>query len=342
MSRNDDQSNETTAVPRDTDSTPTEDGAGTTPPWLEQLAETERRIAALEAQLAAARPPKTPAPTEEPAAPLTLVASPEPEDRATEASRAEATKEAEQIVAEAREQATAILSEARREAFRLVTEARQDAENTAAEAQTNAGAILKNAEDVLSTARRDAISLIDEVKEESEQLIAERNQALEQMRADYDAENADLVARISELRGIASDLESRLSAVIHPREAQAVAEPEPAATDEPTPPPPPKPNTKPPSPAASDPTEDDTASIEISLGAPTANPETEEIAPQASPRGSFYSRRSAKLPRIGSDAGRNAIAAINAMRAHAKDADAEDTEEEPSPEDKEGLAARTA
>lgn len=342
MSRNDDQSDETTAVARDTDSTPTEDGAGTTPPWLEQLAETERRIAALEAQLAAARPPKTPAPTEEPSVPLTLVASPEPEEGAAEASRAEATKEAEQIVAEAREQATAILSEARREAFRLVTEARQDAENTAAEAQSNAGAILKNAESVLSTARRDAISLIDEVKEESEQLIAERNQALAQMRADYETENADLLARISELRAIASDLESRLSAVIHPREAQAVAEPEPAAADEPAPPPPPKPNTKPASPAASDPTEDDTASIEISLGAPTANPETEEIAPQASPRGSFYSRRSAKLPRIGPDAGRNAIAAINAMRAHAKDADAEDTEEEPSPEDKEGLAARTA
>jgi len=346
MSRNDDQSPDTTAVERGTDSSPTEDGAATTPPWLEQLAETERRIAALEEQLAAARPTKTTPSAEESPVPLTLVASPEPEDSAAEAPRAEATKEADQIIADAREQATVILGEARREAFRFVTEARQDAENTAAEAQANAGRILAGAEEVLATARRDAISLIDEVKAESEQLVAERNKAFEQMRADYETENADLLARVSELRSIATDLESRLEAVSHPREehspADPVAEPVAESVVEPSPPLPPEPDSESPSPAASDPTEDDAASIEINLEAPTANPETEEIAPQASPRGSFYSRRSAKLPRIGPDAGRNAIAAITAMRAHAKEAGSHDYEEESSPQDKEGVTARTA
>jgi len=49
------------------------------------------------------------------------------------------------------------------------------------------------------------------------------------------------------------------------------------------------------------------------------------------PRGSFYSRRSAKLPRIGTEAGRGALAAVNAMRnhsAHLHDESADDESEE--------------
>ncbi len=338
MSRNDEKSDDVIAAERGAASTPTEDGAAPTPPWLEQLAETERRIAALEEQLTSARPTKTPAAPEDAPVPLTLVAAPEPEEDAADASREEATKEAERIVADAREEATTILGEARREAFRLVTEAREDSEHTAAEAQANAARILQNAQEILGQARRDSIALIDEIKEESDQLIAERSKALEQMRAEYETENADLLTRISELRAIATDLEDRLSAVIHPREQRAAA----PAAPQPSPSQPPAPEPESRSAAASDPIEDKEGSIEIDLEAPTANPETEEIAPQASPRGSFYSRRSAKLPRIGPDAGRNAIAAINAMRAHAKEAGSKDDGEESSPQDKEGLAAQTA
>lgn len=46
------------------------------------------------------------------------------------------------------------------------------------------------------------------------------------------------------------------------------------------------------------------------------------------PRGSFYSRRSAKLPRIGVEAGRGALAAVSAMRSHGAHLDDDDADED--------------
>lgn len=332
MSRDDDQPGDVTVIVSAADAA---EDAAVEPAWLEQLAETERRIAALEKKIAGSRPAAaaakpTKAPKAETASPI-VAATPEIDKGVTRATPGEqAAAEASEILVTAHQEAAAVLSEARREAFRLVTEARDDAENTAAEAQTNAARITKNAEETRGATRRDSIALIDEVKDESERLIAERNTVLETMRAEYETENADLLERITELRSIAADLENRLSAALQHH-----------ATQDQSPSPSPAPQPEPRPPTASGPAEDVAGSAQADPDTPNVPVQHNGVAPTAASRGSYYSRRSARLPRLGSDAGRNAIAAINAMRAHARDAENKDNGDGPAA-DKEGLTAQTA
>jgi cell division septum initiation protein DivIVA len=55
--------------------------------------------------------------------------------------------------------------------------------------------------------------------------------------------------------------------------------------------------------------------------------ETTDTSWAGKPRGSFYSRRSAKLPRIGEEAGKGALAAVSAMRERMTDAGDEEDED---------------
>jgi cell division septum initiation protein DivIVA len=195
-----------------------------------------------------------------------------------------AKRASDEMLANARSEADEIVSSARREAFGIMTEARNDAETSIGEGKA-----------IVAAARDEALNVVTEVEAETERMIAARNAALQKMRDDYEAESSQLIDRINTLRSIAADLEARSYA------------PPPS----PPPPPPPVPSQDPPSPNA----EGRTAAVSEPENAP--NRGNDGDAPSADRiRESFSGRRSAKLPRIGEEAGRSALAAATAMRAH--------------------------
>ena len=113
---------------------------------------------------------------------------------------------------------------------------------------------------------------------------------------ELEAEHAELTERVSRLRILADHLEERFAALAN--SAQPVAAP--AA---PAPQPPPK--------------DESTAPIldyAPSVPHPVAEPEPEAEPPTE--RGSFYSRRSAKLPSIGDAGGKSALDMMRAIRAN--------------------------
>lgn len=212
-----------------------------------------------------------------------------------------AKRTGDEMLAKAQTEAGEIISKARREAFSIMTEARKDAESSMDEGKA-----------IVTSARDEALQVISEVEAETERLITERNAALEKMRDDYEAESSMLIDRINTLRSITADLESRSA-------------PAPATAPAPTPQDPP-----------STPTSEGRTAV-----APPGNDAHHDDggdAPNAARiRESFSGRRSAKLPRIGEEAGRSALAAATAMRAHLT----HEPDDSDSPGD-DDLAVRTA
>jgi len=154
-------------------------------------------------------------------------------------------------------------------------------------------------------------------------MVAEREGELERMRTQFENDHAEAIARVRHLQSLATDLEQRLQTVAAGAagELQAITSEISASETE--------------SPQATTPTPQDTPSSEVppldsipeepSPAESTPEPEAtdERAAPQLqesdteaeSNRGSFYSRRSARLPRIGAEAASSALAAVSAMRA---------------------------
>ena len=197
-----------------------------------------------------------------------------------------AKRVSDEMISNARTEADEIVDKARREAFSVMAEARADAETSIAEGKA-----------IVAAARNEALNVVAEIEAETERMIAARTVALEKMRDEYEAESSLLIDRINTLRSIASDRETRSQAT-------------PQATS-PAPPPAPSPPQDPPSPTA----EGRTAAV----SQPESGPNREEDGDAlnaARIRESFSGRRSAKLPRIGEEAGRSALAAATAMRAH--------------------------
>ena len=169
-----------------------------------------------------------------------------------------------------------LLNEARREALALMAETRREADRTIAEGI-----------DLLNSARREALNVVVDAEEETQRLVAEGAEALAKLRNEYESESAMLIDRINTLRAISNDLADNVA----------------TATTQPTPQDPPPPN------------EERTADAPLAGDVPDR--EDDDDAPVADRiRGSFSGRRSVKLPRLGEEAGRNAIAAATAMRAH--------------------------
>ena len=254
----------------------------------------------------------------------------------------------------AKAQADKIISDAQYEAFRLVTEANKDAEQIIADAN-NQAAGAQEAKDELNRARHDAeriraeasaeadsrlaaaqaeaLAMLTEIKDESERLVAEREAEFAAMRRDVEHEYRDTIDKVTKLQAIAADLEQRLQlaargalAELGDVTSQLTQE---LATAPQAVAPPLRQSARPPAPEAeaTAPTPAVVPMQATTTSQPVDPPAAESSRPAepasqpaaAGPsRGSFYSRRSAKLPRIGSEAANGALAAVSAMRARSR------------------------
>ncbi|MEZ5175987.1 MAG: hypothetical protein R2823_07260 [Acidimicrobiia bacterium] len=189
-------------------------------------------------------------------------------------------------VAEATAKAKQIIAKARYDAFRMVTDARDEAE-----------AILVDARSSLADGGEPATDISD---------LEARHAALVAANEALSAEHDRLLDQVARTRSLVEQLENRLARIAsvtdsppppergdssHSTNATAVSQTEPA-------PPPRKGLTMDYSPSVPSPRAPETPSKE-----------------EATEVGSFYSRRSAKLPRIGTEGERSALSAMRTIRA---------------------------
>lgn len=240
-----------------------------------------------------------------------------------------AQRELDQSAVQARREADRILGEARREAFRLVTEANAEAAGNIAEARSRAeldaapgdvreaaeaeaAPIRSEAEHHLTAARTEALAVIAQVKEDTERLVVERTQELARVGAELDKEKEQARRYVARLVEASHQLRSGLRAAGSDEWADLASLPT-SITQE----------------LAS---EAPAAPAEISpLPTPKLDEETSARGTNASPsrrQRFFNSQRSARLPRIGTDAASGALAAVSAMRARARAASEYDVEGE--------------
>lgn len=318
---------------------------------VERLEQATKQAGALESQLDEAK-------KREEAIHLTFVAATKTKDELIETAR----RELDEARASAKEEAERILSDAQYEAFRLVTEAREEAETTLAEARNEAHV-------AMSSARQEADSLVSHAQEEGQHLEKQHRSMLETARAEAAAEYEELIERIGQLREATADLEKRLSSyargaldeitdlhretTTHHEEVLAAG----TALDA-------SPAIEPTSNDYAVPAEVIQSKEEESEGTTLNGPitEHEEADPVLEPeevaevpaateaeesagefggplRGSFYSRRSARLPRIGADAASGALDLVSAMRGHIRESD---ESEEGETEKSDDFAQQTA
>jgi cell division septum initiation protein DivIVA len=182
--------------------------------------------------------------------------------------------------------ASELLAKARYEAFRLVTEARQEAEEILDEARAEAASIRKDAEvqaeSIVDAAHVRSKEIIDSSEPDADTHAAEAVANLEH-------EHEALTQRVSSLRTLADQLEERFAALAATANAThpTIEEPPRPVLDY---------SPSVPHRVVADPVDD---------GGPS-EPEPE--------RGSFYSRRSAKLPRIGDAGGKDALDMMRSLR----------------------------
>ena len=200
-----------------------------------------------------------------------------------------------------------LIEKARAEAEEIVGDARRVAFALMTESRHDADRTIAEGKVLVDVARKEALSVVNDAEEETARLIAERKEALAKLRADYEAESSMLIDRINTLRSLADDIAAKTDTAVPATPSDL-----------------PSPN------------EGRTADASKTEDVPDHEEEGE--APIADRiRGSFSGRRSAKLPRIGEEAGRSALAAATAMRAHLSH-----EPEEPVPAGEDDLAVRTA
>lgn len=217
---------------------------------------------------------------------LTLVAATQTKDQMLEA--------ADRAVAEARalakETGDRIVSEAQYEAFRIVTEAREEAEQA------------------LADARRE----VELVRSEGATFAAANTVEVRQRKAELETEESELRSRLERMGAVTAELEQRLRLLVHGAldelgsvdrairaESNALADIAGAVAPERT----------------------SAGAPHLERDRPDADAAREETSPSQhaeddevpAVRGSYYSRRSARLPRIG-DGANDALAAMSAMR----------------------------
>ena len=185
--------------------------------------------------------------------------------------------------ASADDTAKKVLAKARYDAFRLVTDAREEAESILDEARAEAAALVHEAE-----ARAEAI--IEEARAEVHAAEPpEDPPSTTSAVSDLEAEHNELTERVGSLRALADQLEERFAALA--ATADAADEPPAKATDT-------------------------TLDYSPSVPAPErrAIDEDEDEPLAGTERGSFYSRRSAKLPSIGEAGGKSALDMMRSIR----------------------------
>lgn len=196
-------------------------------------------------------------------------------------------------------EAKEVLAKARYEAFRLMTDARAEAEEILEQARAEAETIRTDAE-------MQAESIIDAAHLRADQVrttepAAETVESVAQL----EQEHEELTQRVSSLRTLADQLEERFAALAaHATAPRPELEepPRPVLDYSPSVAPPPK----------VEPDEADGGTDTSAADGSEASADDEVTAE----RGSFYSRRSAKLPRIGEAGGQSALDMMRTMRAN--------------------------
>ncbi len=186
-------------------------------------------------------------------------------------------------VPSADDEAKSILAKARYEAFRLMTDAREEAEEILAQARTEADGIRTEAE-------MQAESIVDAAHMRADEIrsapVPDDLHSAESV-ATLESEHRELTDRVGSLRLLADQLEERFAAL-----AATANAPHPVIEQAPRP------------------------ILDYSPSVPRTTPAA-PVEPEAAPseeRGSFYSRRSAKLPRIGDAGGKNALDMMRTIR----------------------------
>ncbi|GMR03044.1 MAG: hypothetical protein BMS9Abin20_1403 [Acidimicrobiia bacterium] len=215
------------------------------------------------------------------------------------ASKAKASSDAaagSEVLEQANEEAKQLLAKSRYDAFRLVIEAREEAETILDEARAEAAGTLKaatiTAESKIDVAELNAAEIIDKAQERAATVI-ESAQERPSTDATPDttptalkAEHQELSDQVDSLRALASQLEERFAALAESTPPGFTSsELEDSSTG----------NGKP------------TLDYSPSVPRNDTSHEPDPVPPKDVDRGSFYSRRSAKLPRIGEAGGKSAF-----------------------------------
>lgn len=251
-----------------------------------------------------------------------------------------ATRTKDELVESAQESANKILSEAKYEAYKVLTDAKTEADQITDEARQGAEQAVERAraeaETSVADARREAFTIVSSIKDETERLITEQRMAADQIAQEAEEENRELLDRVVKLRAVARDIEARLHAVAVGAIDDILAT---------------------------------TSLIESQINAngdlaalvaqrrmvalpgrdreadetPTET-ETEEPREDEVPVGrrqSFYSRRSAGLPRIGQGQGSAILAKMAELRAETGEAVAGDDADQEDPAELSAVVAAT-
>jgi DivIVA domain-containing protein len=282
------------------------------------LNEAAARIAALESELEEAK-------RQEEAVHLTILAATKAKDDMLEAARYQAGE----LVANGGKEGDRIVTEARMQAFQLVTGARKEAETIVGEARVEAAAIdrVDEASEIPVDGSAEREAALQQRIDEMQRVIAAMELELSSRPAaaetiptsaeptatvDTNAEIADRAEEVSPSDAVAEETPPAPDAEDHGEDIEIVV------TD--TPP------VEAPSNVVRDDTEikvDDVA-VTVETGPvaakPAASPGSDpSISDERTPekvRRSFYSRRSARLPRIGAEGGRDAMATMAGLRTN--------------------------
>ena len=295
------------------------------------LDEAAARIAALEVELEESR-------KQEEAVHLTILAATKTKEDMLEAARHQAAE----FAANGRKEGDRIVTDARMQAFQLVTGAREEAGTIVREARAEAAAVSRVDEDtpIPDQGPSERELALQQRIEEMQQVVAAMELELSRRPVPGGSSSSDSVGSaapgVNEKESIAATGADQAPPETERAEDLAPPEPTPehieiVVTDE-----------APAEPVVDTPNEDteiavdDVAvSVDSAEGLPeaTSSPHedgsiTDERKPEAVRR-SFYSRRSAKLPRIGAEGGRDAMAAVAGLRANVT---ASETEDDADPE----------
>lgn len=225
-----------------------------------------------------------------------------------------ATRTKDEILDAAKEEADKLIADARYEAFKTLTDANEEAGKALDEAREEAERIVattgEEADRTVSDARREAIQIITDIKEEGEALAEQSRTAASAVAETARRENWEVVQRLHELHAIAADTQTALEQTA--RNALDELAPLTSALAE----------------LLTDVQEQPPADEMPPGEAGTTVPADAEDAAVDPAKKSYYSRRSAKLPRIGDDASDDVRSSISSLRpAHPDDSDGEAEEQ---------------
>ncbi|MGI9641766.1 MAG: hypothetical protein ACR2N9_03175, partial [Acidimicrobiia bacterium] len=216
------------------------------------------------------------------------------------------------------EQARELLAKARFDAFRMVTDGRKEAESILEEAKEEAARILSAAQETATSVVESAETEAEDLQSSAEDASADAT-ATETAVAELEEEHQQLTERVGSLRVLADQLEERFAALathantskLHD-ESHDDTDAAPIDSSEPLVPPPAADDTNvEPSEPVAKPVIDYSPAVAPPPKASDVDDEEDEVPVE---RGSFYSRRSAKLPSIGEAGGKGALDMMRAIR----------------------------